>query len=72
MEIKIGSIYRHFKNKKLYKVIGVAKHSETMEEMVIYEPQYKSENRLWVRPLSMFLEKVELNGIKQKRFELVK
>ncbi len=72
-EIKIGKIYKHFKNGKLYKVINIARHSETMEDMVIYEPQYESESKLWVRPLKMFAEKVEWpkdSGKKVFRFTL--
>ncbi len=64
-------IYRHFKG-KFYRVIGTAKHSETLEDMVLYEPLYESETKLWVRPLSMFIEKIEINGKKVWRFALVK
>ena len=52
--------YRHYKN-KLYQVIEVAIHSETMEEMVVYRPLY-GEGKLWVRPLDVFLETVEVKG----------
>jgi len=68
---KANKIYQHYKG-NLYKVLGVAKHSETLEELVIYEPQYKSDSKYWVRPLKMFMEKVELNGQKVPRFKLVK
>ena len=62
-------IYRHYKGNK-YRVIGVAKHSETLEELVVYEALYDNpEGKLWVRPLEMFLEEVEVNGKKIKRFE---
>jgi hypothetical protein len=76
MELVIGGTYQHFKNKKLYKVIGIAKHSETLEDMVVYEPQYKNETlgetaQFWVRPLSMFIEEVLHEGRKQPRFSLV-
>jgi len=74
-KIKIGDSYKHFKTEKLYKVIGIAKHSETLEDMVVYEPQYESEATLWVRPLKMFLEKVEWpknSGKKVARFALQK
>lgn len=64
--------YRHYKNKKLYKVLGVAKHSETLEQLVIYEAQYDNpQSKLWVRPLSMFIEEVEYEGKKQPRFAWV-
>jgi hypothetical protein len=62
-------IYKHFKGNN-YEVIGTAKHSETMEEMVVYRALY-GEKYLWVRPLKMFTEEVEVNGKKIPRFELV-
>lgn len=71
MDIQIGGMYRHYKKGTLYKVIGVAKHSETLEDMVVYEAQYDNPNKLWVRPLGMFLENVELNGEKVPRFAKV-
>jgi len=61
-------IYEHYKGKK-YKVIGVAKHSETLEDLVVYESLYDNKtSKLWVRPISMFDEKVEVNGKKVPRF----
>lgn len=73
MEVKIGGVYRHFKTGKEYKVIGVAKHSETLEDLVVYEALYDNPTaKLWARPLSMFLEEVEFQGKKQPRFALVK
>jgi hypothetical protein len=69
VELKIGAVYQHYKNKdNHYKVIGVAFHTETGEEMVVYEPLYENEHKLFVRPLKMFLEKVEVDGKKQPRF----
>lgn len=65
MSIKIG-IYRHFKGKE-YQVIGLAQHSETLEKMVVYKPLY-NESGLWVRPLSMFLEEIEVDGQRTVRF----
>ena len=61
--------YRHFKGKE-YQVLEVAKHSETLEEYVVYRALY-GEGGLWVRPLSMFTEKVEHDGRKHPRFELI-
>jgi len=61
--------YRHYKN-KLYQVIEVAIHSETMEEMVVYRPLY-GEGKLWVRPLDVFLENVEVKGETISRFEFI-
>ncbi len=72
MEIKVGGIYRHFKNKKLYKVIALAKHSETLEEVVVYECQYENPaSKIWVRPASMWDEEVVFEGVKQARFKFL-
>ena len=65
MEIKPGR-YRHFKGKE-YQVIGVARHSETLEEMVIYRALYE-EMGLWVRPAAMWNEMVERDGRSVRRF----
>ena len=63
VKLKKG-IYRHFKG-NLYEVIGVGKNSETFEDVVIYRRVNNSkeinENEIWVRPLSMFIEKVKIN-----------
>ncbi|MCX6746204.1 MAG: DUF1653 domain-containing protein [Candidatus Parcubacteria bacterium] len=67
--IKFGK-YRHYKGKE-YQVIGVAKHSETLEEFVVYKQLYGN-GSLWVRPVKMFLEKVEINGEKVPRFKFIK
>lgn len=70
MEIKPG-IYKHFKG-GMYRVIGVAKHSETLEDLVVYEALYDNpKSKFWVRPLENFLEEVELDGKKVPRFEYV-
>lgn len=66
--IKLGK-YRHFKGKE-YEVIGVAKHSETLEEMVVYRQLY-GEHGLWVRPASMWEETVERDGKTYKRFTYI-
>lgn len=66
--MKLGK-YQHFRTRNFYNVIGVAKHSETLEELVVYEALYENpEGRLWVRPKKMFLEDVEVNGQKVPRF----
>jgi hypothetical protein len=62
-------IYRHYKGKE-YEVLGIAKHSETLEDLVVYRAMY-GENDLWVRPLSIFIENVEVNGVVKPRFELI-
>lgn len=71
--MKLGK-YRHYKGKE-YEVIGVATHSETLEELVVYKALYsierKGKNSLWVRPRGMFEEEVEVDGVVRKRFELI-
>jgi hypothetical protein len=59
--------YRHFKGKE-YTVIGVARHSETEEEFVVYRQEYE-DHGLWVRPKAMFLETVEIGGQTVPRFQ---
>ncbi len=63
--IKIGK-YRHFKG-GMYEVIGVAKHSETLEGMVVYKALY-GDGGIWVRPLSMWEERVMVDGKEIPRF----
>ena len=70
--LKLGK-YQHYKG-NFYEVIGIARHSETLEEMVVYRALYDSEfgsNTLWVRPLAMFLENVIVGGKKVSRFTFV-
>lgn len=67
-EIKPGK-YRHYKG-NLYQVEGVATHSESAEKVVVYRPLY-GEQCLWVRPLDMFIEELEVAGKKQPRFVFV-
>jgi hypothetical protein len=67
-QIKLGK-YRHFKNNdKEYEVLGVARHTETGEDLVVYKKLY-DDYSLLVRPLAMFLEEVEVGGKKVPRFE---
>ena len=68
MEIKPGR-YRHFKGGE-YQVIGLAKHSETGEPMVVYRALY-GEGGLWVRPEAMFLDTMERDGKVFNRFEFI-
>lgn len=68
MTIKPG-VYRHFKG-RYYLVLGVARHSETGELLVVYQPLY-GEAQWFVRPLAMFEEQVEREGRLQTRFEYV-
>lgn len=73
MEIQPG-IYEHYKGSH-YEVIGLARHSETKEELVVYRALADSvefpAGTLWVRPKKMFMEDVEINGKKVPRFRLV-
>lgn len=69
MDILPG-LYRHFKG-GLYRVEGVARHSETLEEMVVYRALY-GEGGLWVRPAAMWNETVTHGGVLQPRFAPVK
>jgi len=62
-------LYRHYKG-GLYEVIGTAMHSETQERLVVYRPQY-GERALWVRPLSMFMESVAIDGVPVARFAAI-
>ena len=61
--------YRHFKGGE-YEVLGVARHSEGLEDMVVYRPLY-NDTGLWVRPVAMFLENVEREGRLVPRFALI-
>jgi len=62
-------VYRHYKGYE-YEVVGFARHSETLEDMVIYRALY-GDRGVWVRPLTMWEELVEVDGKAQKRFEFV-
>ena len=67
-EIKVGK-YRHFKGNE-YDVLYIAKHSETLEPMVVYRALYGDE-AVWVRPASMWDETVERDGTEYKRFTYI-
>jgi hypothetical protein len=58
--------YRHYKGGR-YEVLGVARHSETLEPVVVYRPLY-GEGALWVRPFAMFTGTVQVDGVAQPRF----
>ena len=68
MEIKLGK-YRHFKGNE-YEVIGIARHSETLEEMVVYRALYDDAG-IWVRPAEMWNETVERDGKAFQRFTYI-
>lgn len=66
--IKLGK-YQHYKGGE-YEVLGVARHSESLEELVVYKALY-GENETWVRPIKMFFEEVEFEGKKVPRFKYI-
>ena len=68
MSLEIGR-YRHYKGNE-YEVIGVAQHSEDGTNLVVYRPLY-GEKGLWVRPLDMFVETVEVDGETKARFKYI-
>ncbi|WP_349573042.1 DUF1653 domain-containing protein [Azotobacter salinestris] len=63
-------LYRHYKGAE-YRVLGVVRHSETEEELVLYQALY-GDFGLWVRPLAMFVESVEVDGRQMPRFALIR
>jgi hypothetical protein len=65
----VAGEYEHYSGRR-YRVIGVARHSETLEELVVYQALYGAGDR-WVRPLSMFLGQVEVDGTQRPRFKKV-
>lgn len=67
--VKLG-IYQHYKGNE-YKVIGPARHSETLEDLIVYQALY-DDRQLWVRPLAMFIENVDLNGETVPRFKYLR
>lgn len=71
MKALVGHRYKHYKGNE-YVVLALAYHSETCEELVVYEAQYNSEdfgdNAVWVRPLEMFEEQIKISGIMTDRF----
>lgn len=68
LEVTVGGTYRHYKGKYYY-VLAIATHSESLEKLVVYVPLYESKtSSVWVRPLSMFTEQVQLDGKTVPRF----
>jgi hypothetical protein len=67
--IVAGQCYEHYKGLR-YTILGIARHSETLEDMVVYQALY-GEGAMWVRPLSMFLENIVIDGCLQPRFKRV-
>ena len=65
----MNQYYRHFKG-NIYRVLHIAKHSETLEDMIVYQAMY-GERGIWVRPKTMFEETIERDGKVIRRFEEV-
>ena len=63
----VGHDFRHYKG-KMYRLVGLALHSETLEPMAVYQQRY-GEFALWVRPAKMFFEEIEVDGLRLRRFE---
>lgn len=71
-EVEVGRVYRHTKSGKLYRVVAMAKHSETLEDLVVYEALYQNPtSQFWVRPTAMFLGEIFLDGASVPRFHKV-
>ena len=66
MDLKIGGVYRHYKGNR-YKIIAFARHSETLEELVIYEALYDN-GGIWARPREMFCDCVTVGSESVRRF----
>ena len=66
--LKIGK-YQHFKG-SYYQVLHLARHSETEEDLVVYHP-FNAPDEIWVRPLAMFDETIERDGVTLKRFKFI-
>ncbi len=64
--IQLGATYKHYKG-ELYKVLSIARHSETLQELVVYQALY-GEKDTWARPVSMFLEQLLIDGKEIQRF----
>jgi len=70
-KVIVDKVYQHYKGNR-YRVLYLAKHSETIEDMIVYEALYENPlAKIWVRPLAMFLEDVEVNGTMVPRFTFV-
>ncbi|MGH7196640.1 MAG: DUF1653 domain-containing protein [Candidatus Saccharimonadales bacterium] len=71
--VQVGAIYRHYKKKTDYLVLALARHSETLEPLVVYVALYSNDaSQVWARPLKMWEEQVEdADGNKMPRFSLV-
>jgi hypothetical protein len=70
-ELIVGGLYMHYKQKK-YRVLGTARHSETLEDLVLYEALYENQlGQIWVRPKEMFLETISTPEYQGPRFQFI-
>ncbi|MBN9376831.1 MAG: hypothetical protein BGO14_01530 [Chlamydiales bacterium 38-26] len=67
--VTVGSVYQHYKG-LLYQIVAVCRHSETLEEFVVYQALY-GDQEVWVRPLSLFLGDIFVDGDRRARFQLI-
>jgi hypothetical protein len=71
MNLAIGGVYQHYKGSR-YRVLGLVRHSETLEELVYYECLYDNANgQYWVRPRTMFEGTIIVEGVETRRFRYV-
>ena len=72
LQVKIGGLYRHYKTKDVYRVVTIAKNTETLEDEVIYESHLHTNplSDVWARPIKMFLNTAEVDGVTVPRFSL--
>ena len=74
-KIEVGRYYHYKHPDELYEVLGVSRHTETLEPLVVYRALYEKPNRefgaLWVRPYAMFVGTVTVNGKEVKRFQKI-
>lgn len=74
IQFKMGK-YRHYRNRKLYEILAVGRHTENMEPVVVYKGLYTCDtfgpNPIWIRPVSMFMETVDHEGTQVPRFEFI-
>ncbi|NDE63898.1 MAG: DUF1653 domain-containing protein [Chlamydiae bacterium] len=68
-ELELGDIYRHYKG-QFYKLLHLARHSETLESIVVYQALYPDFG-IWVRPKKMFFERLQIDGVNLLRFEKI-
>jgi len=69
LSLAVGGLYEHYKGLR-YRLLHVARHSETLEEYVVYQALY-GDQTVWIRPLPMFMEQIQIEGKQVPRFRLL-